>query len=168
MVRAKQTIFDQVSEKDVKDYADFFEKNKLEEFYLEEDGVRLTLKRTIEKTKVVQTASPENLLAEKKPEDKQLLENKIEGAAKEAPAADKKTYKEIVSPIVGTYYEAPSPDSEAYVQPGDSVKADSKIGIVEAMKIMNEISANVEGKIVEILVKNGDAVTSGQVLMHVE
>jgi acetyl-CoA carboxylase biotin carboxyl carrier protein len=74
---------------------------------------------------------------------------------------------EIKSPIVGTFYEAPSPDSEPYVESGSHVDSQTVVCIIEAMKVMNEIKAEVSGTIVERAVKNGQAVEYGQVLFRV-
>ena len=74
---------------------------------------------------------------------------------------------EIKSPIVGTFYATPSPDSEPYVEVGSKVTSQTVICIIEAMKVMNEIKAEMEGTIAEILVKNGQAVEYGQVLYKV-
>lgn len=75
---------------------------------------------------------------------------------------------EIKSPIVGTFYEAPSPDSDPYVEIGAHVDAQTVVCIVEAMKVMNEIKAEVSGTIVEKRVANGQAVEYGQVLFKVK
>ncbi|MHC4618015.1 MAG: acetyl-CoA carboxylase biotin carboxyl carrier protein [Planctomycetota bacterium] len=74
---------------------------------------------------------------------------------------------EIKSPIVGTFYTAPSPDSEPYIEVGSQVNPQAVVCIVEAMKVMNEIKAEVSGTVTEILVKNGQAVEYGQVLFKV-
>jgi acetyl-CoA carboxylase biotin carboxyl carrier protein len=74
---------------------------------------------------------------------------------------------EIKSPIVGTFYATPSPDSEAYVEVGSTVDSQSIVCIIEAMKVMNEIKAETSGTIVEILVTNGQAVEYGQILFKV-
>ncbi|MCT2537520.1 acetyl-CoA carboxylase biotin carboxyl carrier protein [Aquibacillus koreensis] len=75
---------------------------------------------------------------------------------------------EIVSPMVGTFYSSPSPDKDPFVQSGDKVKADTVVCIVEAMKLFNEIEAEVNGEIVEILVENGELVEYGQPLFRVK
>ena len=75
---------------------------------------------------------------------------------------------EIKSPIVGTFYATPSPDSEHYVEVGSTVSPQTVVGIIEAMKVMNEIKAETSGTIVEILVTNGQAVEYGQVLFKVK
>jgi len=75
---------------------------------------------------------------------------------------------EIKSPIVGTFYSAPSPDSKPYVAVGSEVGPDTVVCIVEAMKVMNEIKAETSGTIVEILCETGEAVEYGQVLFKVK
>jgi acetyl-CoA carboxylase biotin carboxyl carrier protein len=75
---------------------------------------------------------------------------------------------EIKSPIVGTFYATPSPDSEYYVEVGSMVDPQTVVCIIEAMKVMNEIKAETSGKIVEVLVTNGQAVEYGQVLFKVK
>lgn len=74
----------------------------------------------------------------------------------------------VTSPMVGTFYLAPSPKDPAYVKLGDEVQPGDVIGIVEAMKIMNEIEAEIRGRVVELLVENGQAVEYGQPLMIIE
>ena len=74
----------------------------------------------------------------------------------------------ITSPMVGTFYKAPSPDAEPFVGVGSSIKAGDVVCIVEAMKMMNEIESEVSGKVVEICVEDGQPVEFGQVLMYVE
>ena len=88
-----------------------------------------------------------------------------------APAADVAPAKKgtpITSPMVGTFYKAPSPDSEPFVSVGSTVSSGDVVCIVEAMKMMNEIESEVSGKVVEICVEDGQPVEFGQVLMYVE
>lgn len=75
--------------------------------------------------------------------------------------------KEITAPIVGVFYEASSPEAAPFVKVGDIVSKGQVVGIVEAMKLMNEIESEVDGEIAEILVKNGEAVEFGQPLFKV-
>ena len=89
----------------------------------------------------------------------------------EAPSEakeEKKSGTPITSPMVGTFYMAPSPDSAPFVSVGGSVKQGDVVCIIEAMKMMNEIKSEVTGKIVEICVEDGQPVEFGQVLMYVE
>lgn len=82
-----------------------------------------------------------------------------------APARRRGT--EIPSPMVGTFYRSPSPDAAPYVEVGDRITKDTVVCIVEAMKVMNEIKAEVAGDILEILVQNGEPVEYGQPLFLV-
>ena len=83
-------------------------------------------------------------------------------------AAAKSAGIEILSPLVGTFYRAASPDGDPLVQVGDRVTPDTVIGIIEAMKVMNEIKAEKSGVVKEILVENSQVVEYGQVLMILE
>jgi acetyl-CoA carboxylase biotin carboxyl carrier protein len=74
----------------------------------------------------------------------------------------------ILSPIVGTFYRSPAPDADAYVKVGDSITSGNVLCIVEAMKLMNEIESDVEGKIIEILVEDGSPVEFNQPLFKIE
>lgn len=88
-----------------------------------------------------------------------------------APAPPKKAEEEglylVKSPIVGTYYESPSPGAPPFVKPGDAIKSGQALCIIEAMKLMNEIEAEVDGELVKVLVKNGQAVEYGQALFAI-
>ncbi|MGD2215655.1 MAG: acetyl-CoA carboxylase biotin carboxyl carrier protein [Gemmatimonadales bacterium] len=86
-------------------------------------------------------------------------------APAEPPAAD---YHEVTSPMVGTFYRAPAPDADPYVEIGDHVKVGQTLCILEAMKLMNELEAEVGGTIVEIAVENAEPVEYGQVLFRVK
>jgi len=111
-------------------------------------------------------------------EGTQALERAPQPAAEPAPAAAPATespptgateqWQEIASPMVGTFYRAPSPDEDPFVEVGDRVRPDQTVCIIEAMKLMNEIEAEVGGQVVEIAVENGEPVEYGQVLMRVK
>ncbi len=75
--------------------------------------------------------------------------------------------KSIVSPMVGTFYQAANPESEPFVQAGDTVTADTVVCIIEAMKVMNEIKAGLSGTVERVLVSNGEAVEFGQPIFQV-
>ena len=76
--------------------------------------------------------------------------------------------KAITSPMVGTFYSAPSPDADAFVEVGKSISQGDVVCIIEAMKLMNEIESEYSGTVTEICVKDGQPVEYGQVLMYVE
>nr|YP_010197617.1 acetyl-CoA carboxylase, biotin carboxyl carrier protein [Gracilaria flabelliformis subsp. simplex]UAD86033.1 acetyl-CoA carboxylase, biotin carboxyl carrier protein [Gracilaria flabelliformis subsp. simplex] len=79
-----------------------------------------------------------------------------------------KSYSTIVSPMVGTFYRSPAPNEPPFIEKSDIVNKKQTVCIIEAMKLMNEIEAEVNGKIVEILVKDGEIVDCGQALMKVQ
>ncbi|NJK60411.1 MAG: acetyl-CoA carboxylase biotin carboxyl carrier protein [Oscillatoriales cyanobacterium SM2_1_8] len=75
---------------------------------------------------------------------------------------------DVVSPMVGTFYRAPAPDEPPFIEVGETVRKGQTVCIVEAMKLMNQIEAEVSGRVVEILVQNAQPIEYGQVLMRVE
>jgi acetyl-CoA carboxylase biotin carboxyl carrier protein len=85
-----------------------------------------------------------------------------------APAEDEAGMQIIKSPMVGTFYRSPNPDAKTFVEEGAAVQADSVVCIIEAMKLMNEIHAEVKGTIVAILAENGKPVEYGQPLFKVK
>ena len=86
----------------------------------------------------------------------------------DAPPAQMPAGHTVSAPMVGTFYSSPSPKDPAFVQEGDEVRAGDSIGIIEAMKMMNEIETEVAGRVARILVKNGQPVEYGQPLMVIE
>ena len=85
-----------------------------------------------------------------------------------APKPEEKKYREVHSPIVGTFYRAPAPNADPYVQVGSMVQQGMVLCIVEAMKLMNEIESDVAGKVVQILVENGKPVEYNQTLFLID
>ena len=146
----------------------------LNEFMLETGDYKLTLKRgavqVIETMPVAapvvaaaspQTASPVVITSE---EPKQSVAPVVEESVK----VETSNFIEVTAPIVGTFYEASSPEAPPYAKVGDKVKAGSVLCIIEAMKLMNEIEAESSGTIAEILVSNADPVEYGQVLFRID
>lgn len=86
----------------------------------------------------------------------------------DAPPAQLPAGHTVIAPMVGTFYASPSPKDPVFVQEGDEVRAGDGIGIIEAMKMMNEIETEVSGRVAKILVKNGQPVEYGQALMVIE
>ncbi|MGD1857480.1 MAG: acetyl-CoA carboxylase biotin carboxyl carrier protein [Leptolyngbyaceae cyanobacterium] len=84
------------------------------------------------------------------------------------PATSASDLYEITSPMVGTFYRSPAPDESPFVDTGDRIKTGQTVCIIEAMKLMNELEAEVSGEIVEILVQNAEPVEFGQPLMRVK
>lgn len=89
-------------------------------------------------------------------------------AAEAKPTAESKKNLEIKAPMVGTFYRAPAPDADPYVEVNQTVKKGQVVCIIEAMKLMNEIESEYDGKIVEVLVENGQPVEYNQPLFKIE
>ena len=132
--------------------------NELTEISLEDGEQAITIRKDL--AEVVTTAAP--VAAAPAPVVCQTTIN-TPAAEAEAPKG-----KAITSPMVGTFYAAPSPEADPFVEVGKTISEGDVVCIVEAMKLMNEIKAEHSGKITQICVKNGDPVEFGQVLMYVE
>lgn len=142
--------------KKVKDVIDLMKEHDLVEIELVDGDSKIHLKRPGAQGAMVQAAPV--------PQPTPVLS----GPPAEAPAsASQAGLMEIKSPIVGTFYQAPSPDAEPYVTIGSRVESDTVVCIIEAMKVMNEIKAETGGTIVEVCCKDGQAVEYGQVLFRV-
>jgi len=97
------------------------------------------------------------------------IQHKIVNKEKESELEnDNDDMEEIVAPMVGTFYRAPAPDADSFVEIGDIIKPGDTLCIIEAMKLMNEIEAETKGKITEVLVDNAEAVEYGQPLFRLE
>jgi len=156
---------------EIREIIKLMDQSSLDEFVFESEGTKLKLKKHGSATTVVEApvAKPAATQAAA-PIAQQAPTQEVPKTTTEesAPTADTSAYKTITSPMVGTFYEASSPDADAYVKVGDKVTASSVVCIVEAMKLFNEIEAEVEGEIVEILVKDGQLVEYGQPLFYIK
>nr|YP_010925811.1 acetyl-CoA carboxylase biotin carboxyl carrier protein [Neoporphyra seriata]WKD84043.1 acetyl-CoA carboxylase biotin carboxyl carrier protein [Neoporphyra seriata] len=155
----------QITIKKLQDLLASVQQKKIQTFKLKQDDFELLLNRTYKKT-----------TSEILPLQNSVLQKNASTIIKSAPNNnslsinnnDVTKYATIVSPMVGTFYHSPAPGEKIFVQIGDEVKFNQTVCIIEAMKLMNEIEAEIEGKIIEILVKDGDIVDCGQALMKVE
>ncbi|MGP4042318.1 acetyl-CoA carboxylase biotin carboxyl carrier protein [Gracilibacillus sp. D59] len=152
---------------------DKLDQSTIEEFSYEANGGKIKLKKNAGETTthvaprpVVQT---EEVVSQANPESTTKPEvSTEETVTKEEPQPKADYDHEIVSPMVGTFYSSPSPDKPAYVQVGDQVNEDSIVCILEAMKLFNEIEADITGTITEILAENGELVEYGQPLFRIK
>jgi len=137
--------------KDIKELIEIFDESNLTKLSIEENEFKIKLDKTspVATTTVAPTIQPAPAQATTAPV--------AETPAPSAPANDENA-DYIKSPMVGTFYQAPAPDAAPYVKVGDKVKAGQTVCIVEAMKIMNEITAEFDCEILEILVEDGQAV----------
>jgi acetyl-CoA carboxylase biotin carboxyl carrier protein len=147
--------------KEIKAIIDLMKKNDLAVFKLEKEGFKLELEAQRPVAPIVTAAPPP-------PVTPATTVAPIAASPAPAPAAEaRRELKEIVSPMVGTFYRAPSPESAPYVQVGQDVDEETVVCIIEAMKVMNEIKAETRGVIAEVLVENGTPVQFGQPLFRV-
>lgn len=139
---------------EIKKLIDALEKSGLTKLILKQDDFELHL----EKPQVHSTVA----VCEPKLGAPPPIENKVQ-----EPHAPIAKGTPIESPMVGTFYNSPSPDLPVFVKVGDSVAPDTVVCIIEAMKVMNEVKAGVSGKVVEVLVENGEPVEFGTPLFRV-
>jgi acetyl-CoA carboxylase biotin carboxyl carrier protein len=163
---------------EIRELIKLVDQSSIDEFVYENEGSKIKMKKNVAATYVSQintvpqevetvlttqpvltTATPSVTIQESKQE---LQE------AETANQADTTNLHKIVSPMVGTFYASPTPDADAYVKVGSTVSKDSIVCIVEAMKLFNEIEAEINGEIVEVLAKSGQLVEYGQPLFLVK
>ena len=149
--------------KDIKAIIDLMKKNSITEFELERQDSKIRLKRGLNGGSAgipSEDYAPMNLGAMPQPV--------AAGAPVAAPAAVVATGEiDVKSPMIGTFYRAPSPEASNYIEVGTPVNTETVVCIIEAMKVMNEIKAEVNGVITQILVENGKPVEFGQPLFKV-
>lgn len=132
-------------------------KSNIEELEIEfPEGMKISMKKN------VAVASTQQVVAQQ-PTNIPVVQT-IQPVEEES----KEEYKEIKSPMVGTFYSKPSPDKEAFVKVGDKVKKGQVVCIIEAMKLMNEIEAEFDGEVVEVCLNDGDAVEYGKPLFKLK
>ena len=150
--------------KDIKAVIDLMKKNDLSVFEMEKDGFKLKLQKGAG-DQTVFAAPP---VAPVAPAPAASAESPAAAAAPTAPPAEKGgALKDILSPMVGTFYRASSPEAPPFVDVGKEVTEDTVVCIIEAMKVMNEIKAETKGVIAEIVAEGGKPVQFGQVLFRV-
>jgi acetyl-CoA carboxylase biotin carboxyl carrier protein len=145
----------------IKKLIKILETSEVTDLEIEENGTRVKLAK---KVRVMQSVSiPQAPVAA--PINQQTV---VSAAEDKKPVDTNAGLHEIKSPIVGTFYRAPTPDADAYIQVGDTISSGTVLCIVEAMKLMNEIESDVSGKVIKILVENGKPVEYNQPLFLIQ
>ena len=162
-----------MNQKELKELVEFLIEKDITEFELERGDVKVRIKRGTPPA----TQASERIIAVSAAPAMQVpvaAAPTLSGVPPEVPAppaspapAPPEELHMVKSPIVGTYYESPSPGSPPFVKPGDSVEVGQVLCIVEAMKLMNEIEADVSGEIVKCLTKNGQPIEYNQELFAI-
>jgi acetyl-CoA carboxylase biotin carboxyl carrier protein len=154
--------------------------SNIDEFVYEAEGAKIKMKKNTAGEAVIvpavqqsvqQPVQPAAVAAVQPPVQEVQAQPKavaVETVSEPVAAVDTENLHKITSPMVGTFYQSPAPDQDAYVRVGAKVSESSIVCIVEAMKLFNEIEAEVNGEIVEILVKDGQLVEYGQPLFLVK
>lgn len=155
--------------KDIQELIDFISKTGLEEVNIETEEFKIKVKRSSDAPQIIEQAARPQVSAPAPAAAPAASPAPV--AAAPAPAAaveTNKNYVEIKSPMIGTFYRMPNPESPAFVQIGDKVTAGQVVCIVEAMKLFNEIESEVSGTIVKVLVENANPVEYDQPLFLVD
>lgn len=149
----------------IKQVVDLMKKSDLSEFEIQDQDFKLRIKRDLPgRAPVAAQAAP----VAAAPAPVAAAPAPLAAPAPAAPAASDPSIRLVTSPMVGTYYCTPSPENPPFVTVGSPIKADSVVCIIEAMKVMNEIQAEISGTVVECLVANGTSVEFGQPLFRVK
>jgi len=148
--------------KEIKDMVSLMNENGLMELEIEKEGMRIRLKKSGPASEGY-PGGPILIEKEKAGEAPQVKEAPV--SAGKAPAGNT---LEIKSPMVGTFYRAPSPEAPPYVEVNQPLETGQVICIIEAMKLMNEIKSEIKGRVVQILVDNAEPVEFGQPLFLIE
>jgi acetyl-CoA carboxylase biotin carboxyl carrier protein len=156
-----------VDTKEIKQIIELMEKFDLSEFDIEREGLKLRMKRGAAEQAVHHHPMPMHFAMP--PQGyAQAPAQAAPQASSSAPEALDASIQFIKSPMVGTFYSASSPDAPALVKVGDQLSSNSTVCIIEAMKVMNEIHAEISGTVVEVLVQNGQSVEYGQALFKIK
>ena len=161
-----------MNQKELKELIEFLIEKDITEFELERGDVKVRIKRGKETTTVVSAPGFSHFAAPVGSPSAPELGSAPVGSPAAAPARETAVVPEeglhlVRSPIVGTYYESPSPGSPPFCRPGDRIEVGQILCIVEAMKLMNEIESDVAGELVKILVNNGQPIEYGQELFSI-
>jgi acetyl-CoA carboxylase biotin carboxyl carrier protein len=153
----------------VKKVIKLIEKSDVDEIEIEEEGKKIRVAKHKNQQPIFVQAAVQPAVA-----SPQITQSPTASSPAASPAQTPHSgkpevkYHEVHSPIVGTFYRAPAPDAEPYVEIGQNVSVGSVLCIVEAMKLMNEIESDVSGRLAQILVENGKPVEYNQVLFLIE
>lgn len=156
---------------EIKELIKLVDQSTLQEVEIENEGSKLSIRKPAQAEQVIVAAAPAPQVHVAAPVAASVpvaAPAAVPAAAPVASATVDSNLHKITSPMVGTFYSSPSPTSPVFVNVGDKVNAKSVVCIVEAMKLMNEIEAEIKGEIVEILVENGQLVEYGQPLFLVK
>jgi acetyl-CoA carboxylase biotin carboxyl carrier protein len=167
MVDGKKVKQTSLNLDEVKKLIEILEKSKLEELDVSYGDVHLRLVKPRKDQMFTHTSSPSMMpVSAQQAQSAPAAQNQPEAPPLEPVRSS--TTVELKSPMVGTFYRAPAPNAEVFVKVGDTVKKGQTLCIIEAMKLMNEIECEADGKVVAIKVQNAEPVEYGEVLMLID
>ncbi len=140
--------------KEILELIDVIDKSTLTKFSFKEGDTKIKIEKKTGEVTDIQSPSQNNNVNIK-------IEDNVENI-------DKDNFEYIKSPLIGTFYSSLSPDEDAYISVGDKVSKDQVIGIIEVMKVMNEVKCNCDGIVEEILINDNDTVEYGQCLIKIK
>ena len=153
--------------KEIKQILSLIKEYDVGEFELEREGVKIAIRKNSSQPVTTSIPMPMYTSMQDMSISRSAQDNSAAAPVEEKKMETKSNIKTIISPIVGTFYTSPSPDSPAYASLGQKIGPNDTVCIIEAMKVMNEIKAEMSGVIEEVMVQNGQAVEFGQVLFKV-
>ncbi|TCP31181.1 biotin carboxyl carrier protein [Scopulibacillus darangshiensis] len=161
---------------EIRELIKLIDDSTIDEFEYEVDGAKIAMKKGGTHTEIIQTPIQQPIQPALQPVQtaapavapQPVSQEQSSGPEQKEATTDDSNLHKIESPMVGTFYSSPSPDADVFVKAGAKVDKDSVVCIVEAMKLFNEIEADVKGEIVEILAENGQLVEYGQPLFLVK
>ena len=153
-----------MDDKQLRELMQYLASSNFSELEIERDGFKLRLVK--EKPQPIVVEAPQ-AVAPVAPSPAAAQGHAVPAVAVAAPEAVDESLEVIASPMVGTFYRSPNPNADPFVEVGDVVEVGQVIGIVEAMKLMNEIEADRGGEIVEIPVSNGQPIEYGETIFRI-
>lgn len=138
--------------KEILELIEAIDKSTLTKFSFKEGDTKIKIEKNMEETRCI----------------KPVTQNKVVQIKDEVERIESDNFEYIKSPLIGTFYNSPSPEEEPYIVVGDKVSKNQIIGIIEVMKVMNEVKCNYDGIVEDILINNNDTVEYGQSLIKIK
>nr|YP_009397877.1 acetyl-CoA carboxylase biotin carboxyl carrier protein [Sonderella linearis]ARW67063.1 acetyl-CoA carboxylase biotin carboxyl carrier protein [Sonderella linearis] len=166
----------------IKNFIHSIKKSNIRQLYFDNQNIKILINKSKKQNNIYDTKkylytndnininnnSIEKEFLIKKTLNNQIFSQTIQRKQNKDKSDNSSTYSTIISPMVGTFYRSPAPTEPPFIEKNHIVKNKQTVCIIEAMKLMNEIESEINGEIVEILVKDGDIVDRGQILMKVK
>lgn len=162
---------------EIKELIKLIQKSKISEFKYENENAKISIRTKsysagkeviVQQPSVVSAGMPMPVMQQPQQNAAPVANKEAKEEKAAAPAEENSKYIEVTSPMVGTFYRSPSPEKGPFVKVGDTINIDDTICLIEAMKLFNEVKAEVSGKIVKMMVEDASPIEYGQVLFLVD